>query len=83
MWWMSKAMIRCSDYFKRKGLEDECFIIMQVHDELVFELPYRKNKGNLPIIEDLRREMEKGGDDFGIPTPVGIDYHPTSWSESE
>lgn len=40
MWWMSKAMIRCSDKLKewsKAGFDGK--IVMQVHDELVFDFP--------------------------------------------
>jgi hypothetical protein len=56
-------------------------MVCQVHDELVFDFPYRPNKGNMPKIRKLRRLMEQGGDDIGLPTPVAFTYHASNWSE--
>ena len=59
-------------------------LILQIHDEMVFAFPkgigvepWRTNK---PIIDEIRRIMTLGGDDIGIPTPVGCEYHPDNWS---
>jgi DNA polymerase I-like protein with 3'-5' exonuclease and polymerase domains len=64
-------------------------MVMQVHDELVFDFPvasaadrfFKSGKGNLTYIKSLQRLMEEGGNDFGIPTPVGIEYHENNWAE--
>lgn len=80
MWWMMKSMIRCSDYLDRLNQRrpgKDYRMILQVHDELVFDFP----KGdNLPIVKTIKRLMEKGGDDIGIPTPVSMEHHPNNWS---
>jgi hypothetical protein len=58
---------------------------MQVHDELVFDLPAGSGpepwKTNLPRIEFLAQQMAKGGEAIGVPTPVGIEYHANNWAE--
>jgi len=75
MWWMMKAMIRVQEYLDTlKG----SYMIMQVHDELVFDFPKAK-KRNLPKIRKIAQLMEQGGEDIGVPTPVSIEYHPVSW----
>jgi DNA polymerase I-like protein with 3'-5' exonuclease and polymerase domains len=78
MWWMMKAMIRCHAQLKKWP---GCFMIMQVHDELVFDFPYAPNLGNLARVRVLKKLMEQGGDDIGLPTPVAITYNPDTWSE--
>lgn len=92
MWWMGKAMIRCQDYLDEvnaanRGIMGEYMMIMQIHDELVFDFP--KGTGpkpwltNLPKIRKIKYLMEQGGVDYGIPTPVSCSYHPDNWgSES-
>lgn len=87
MWWMGKAMIRCQtklDEWQRLERFDG-YMNMQVHDELVFDFPQGKGKEpwktNLNKIMRIRQEMEKGGDDIGIPTPCSVEYHPQTWSE--
>ena len=81
-WCINKAMVRIQDYFDRNSMDDH-HMIMQVHDELVFDFPFRKNKGNLPKVRKIKQIMEQSGDDIGIPLTAGIDYHPNNWSVSE
>lgn len=85
MWWMGKAMIRCAEYLRSTFPSGK--ITAQVHDELVFDLP--KGKGLLPWktnaghVRELKRLMEMGGDDVGVPTPVNVEYCPNTWAETE
>jgi DNA polymerase I-like protein with 3'-5' exonuclease and polymerase domains len=84
MWWMGKAMVRCKKQlgaWNKVAGHEKYKMIMQVHDEIVFDFP-KGGKKNLAKINKLRRLMERGGDDIGIPTPVSIDYHPNTWNES-
>ena len=87
MWWMMKAMIRCQEYLDELNRKNNqgYYMVMQVHDELVFDFPKGKGKQpwrtNLPKIRKIKRLMEMGGDDIGIPTPVSVQYHPDNWSE--
>lgn len=89
MWWMGKAMVRCHDYLQRLNEtvpeEKEYHLIMQVHDELVFDFPQGKGKEpwrtNLPIINELKDLMMMGGDDIGVPVPVNVSYHADNWAE--
>jgi DNA polymerase I-like protein with 3'-5' exonuclease and polymerase domains len=86
MWIMDRAMVRCHDYLavrRREGLD--AHMIAQVHDELLFDFP--KGQGaepwrtNLPRLLEIRRLIEQGGDDVGVPTPCGLEYHAVSWAE--
>jgi DNA polymerase I-like protein with 3'-5' exonuclease and polymerase domains len=83
MWWMMKAMIRCYEYLRTLG--GEYRMIMQVHDELVFDFPKGTGpqpwKTNLPKIRRIKRLMEQGGNDIGLPTPVSVEYHTETWSK--
>jgi hypothetical protein len=94
MWWTMKAMIRTQeqlDQWNRQG-GDNYFLCMQVHDECVFDFPLSETdptkdnaKGYGPSnrwrIELIKKHMEEGGNDIGIPTPVGVEYHSHNWSE--
>jgi DNA polymerase I-like protein with 3'-5' exonuclease and polymerase domains len=57
------------------------YLIMQVHDELVFDFPYIAEKGNLPVVKQIKNLMESCGDGVGIPTPCSAEYHQFNWSE--
>ena len=89
MWWMMKAMIRCQERIDQwnsqtKLSSKKIWMTMQVHDELVFDFPKGEGpepwKTNLPRIKELRRLMEMGGDDIGVPTPTSCEYHADNWS---
>jgi len=94
MQWTSKAMIRCDEQLRQWRRETshtpspfDAFLVMQVHDECVFDFPKRAHPktnpkaSNLARIRVIQGLMEKGGQDIGIPTPVGIEYHENNWSE--
>lgn len=88
MQWTNKAMVRVDELlaqWRRDGFNAR--IVMQVHDELVVEFPRRGDprktpgRGNLPRAREVQRVMSLGGDDIGVPTPVGAEYHPRTWAE--
>lgn len=96
MYWTMKAMIRVDEFFGRlnDGAEFEgrtwpggYHIALQVHDELVPDMPSGAGRGeqsysyNLPVVREVQRLMALGGDDIGVPTPVGIEYHESTWAE--
>jgi hypothetical protein len=85
MWWMCRAMVRVQEFLddlnrRRKG---GYYLIMQVHDELVFDFPRGQDgyKTHQPIMREIAKLMAQGGEDIGVPTPVSCEYHPIDWSE--
>lgn len=91
MWWTHRGTDRTERYLWEKWLEFkkkwDGFVTMQVHDEIVLDLPKAADprtdpaKSNLVFVQEIARELEKCGEDMGIPTPVGIEYHPVHWAE--
>lgn len=97
MWWTDRGMVRSQDQLDewrdRKGYDGR--IVMQVHDELVFDLPKRGDpvaekageaapgSSNLLKVRCLQVLMAQCGEDFlpRVPTPVGCEYHPSNWGE--
>jgi DNA polymerase I-like protein with 3'-5' exonuclease and polymerase domains len=77
-WVMMRAMIKVQEYLE--GLDRDYRMIMNVHDEIVLDFPFRKNRGNLPKIRKVRSLMESCGKDINVPLTCGIDYHPDNWS---
>lgn len=83
-WVKLQAMIKCQEYLdtlNKKG-KGQYYIVMEIHDEMVFDFPAKPNKGNLPKINRIKRLMESCGDDINIPLTTGIDYHPNNWGEA-
>lgn len=92
MWWTMKAMLRVHAQLEAWRQADgfDAYIAMQVHDELVVAMPRRahpraataaaSNLGRARVIQQL---MAQGGDDIGVPTPVGCEFHDRNWAEGE
>lgn len=86
MWWMMKAMLRIHEYLNELNSSSTkgYFMVMQIHDEIVLDFPKGKGsepwKTNYPIIRKIQNLMAEGGNDIGVPTPVGCEWHDVSWS---
>jgi hypothetical protein len=97
-WWIARGMVRCyemlQEYNHGKPASQRVHMILQVHDELVFDFPKSVvdpvkatpgtlgyTKTNLPTVAKLNQLMAQGGEDIGIPTPVSCKYHPSNWAE--
>lgn len=84
-------MIRCQEKLDQWASEDgfNGYLVMQIHDELVFDFPKAADpfdapdNSNLWRIEIIRKLMEQCGDDIGVPTPVSCEYHRDNWSVGE
>ncbi len=94
MWWTQKAMVRVSEFleslnegarFMGKTWSGGYHLVLQVHDELVVDMPSMSERTyhyNKPIAREVQRLMELGGmQDYGIPTPTGLEYHRDNWAE--
>jgi DNA polymerase I-like protein with 3'-5' exonuclease and polymerase domains len=101
MWCTFKAMLRCQDYLDEinanKKPEYHAHMVLQVHDELVFDFPKSKVdptsvkdwktdkfnylRTNLPHVKNLQKLMQQSGDDIGIPLRTTISYHNETWSK--
>ena len=89
--WTSGGMARTTEYLETVNRQKKLvgragfFLTMQVHDELVFDFPSGTGEKpwqtNLDIAQTCRRLMEQGGEDIGVPTPCGLEYHSTTYAE--
>lgn len=79
-WIMMRAMIRVQEYFNKLGPEHR--LVMNVHDELVLEMPYKSDKRNLTKVQKVARIMESIGECVGVKLTCGIDYNRYNWSQS-
>jgi DNA polymerase I-like protein with 3'-5' exonuclease and polymerase domains len=77
MWCTMKAMIRVEAQLQEWG---DCYLIFQVHDEIVVEMP-AGHKDNKARANRIRQLMEKSGEDIEIPLRVSVKRHDNNWSE--
>jgi hypothetical protein len=73
-------MLNAGGVFAGKKWPGGYHIVMNVHDELVFDFPALVEK-NLPIVREVQRLMEMGGEHIGVKTPVDVEFHPVSWDK--
>lgn len=89
MWLTMRAMIKVHallDQWRKDGFD--AFITLQVHDELVLDMPKRANpkehpsKSNLARARMIQAIMASTGDYLipRIPTPVDAEYCPENWA---
>ncbi len=91
MQWTNSNMVKTQAVLDRWRDDDgfDAHIALQVHDELVFDMPRRGcpvndvKHSNRERIEELKSVMESTGDDFiiRIPTPVGVGYSVDNWGD--
>ena len=78
-----RAMIKVHEYLKTCG--GDCRIVLQVHDELVLDMPAGRGKEpwktNLPKVRRVQSLMTECGTDVGIPLTTSREYHAKSWGE--
>jgi DNA polymerase I-like protein with 3'-5' exonuclease and polymerase domains len=86
--WMRRAMVRCEDLMEVwRATRFDAWMVLTVHDELIWDLPRRADPrtnpkaSNLARARKLQAAMESCGRDIGVPTPVNLEYHPDNWAE--
>lgn len=61
------AMIKITEFFKEKKAEEHAHLLLQVHDELVFEIKEDKVAELAPRIKDIMENIMSERDRRGIP----------------
>jgi len=64
---MRIAMVRIDEYLKAEGLHDEVRMLLQVHDELVFEIKQERVDSVLPVLRDIMENAFPPEDAEGVP----------------
>lgn len=81
-WVIQRAAVEIQEMLDRwnKGRppEKQFKMIIQVHDEIVFDFPKGTKKWRLRKIRDI---MERQGERIGANLTVGIDRHDENWAE--
>lgn len=86
MWCTRKAMVRVYEYLKNNP-EYNSFLRMQIHDELVVDMPLADSKPKLDKNQRLAKRisqlMQQSGTDLGVPLSASMTRHTNNWSEGE
>jgi DNA polymerase-1 len=61
------AMIKINDYFKEQNVNDDAHLLLQVHDELVFEIEEGRAKQLAPKIKEIMENIVPEKERLGIP----------------
>jgi DNA polymerase I-like protein with 3'-5' exonuclease and polymerase domains len=84
MWATARAMVRIQerlDEWRKTGFD--AFMTLQVHDEIVVDMPFKADKGNITRAKQVQKLMEMSGQDIGVLLTTGLEYHNHNWSEGE
>lgn len=76
------AMVRIHEYIEKAGLSSEVFLLLQVHDELVFEIREEMVKKVTPELERIMQEVLRPEEMKGIPLVVNGEIG-DNWGQTE
>ncbi len=76
------AMIRIFDFIQKEKLSDEVFLLLQVHDELVFEIKESSVKSVVPELERIMETVLMPREMLGVPLVVNGKMG-DNWGETE
>jgi DNA polymerase I len=74
------AMARIMKELDRRGLEEDVFLVLQVHDELVFEVRTEKLAEVVPLVEETMRSVLSPEETKGVVLEVDVEVGP-NWGE--
>lgn len=74
------AMINLSNLITEKKWEDDVKMLLQVHDELVFEVKKEMCKKIIPELKKVMEEVFKGKETLGVPVLVDVKIG-ENWAE--
>jgi len=76
---LKNSMILCKKYLK--DIELDAYLILSIHDELVFE--FNKKHVFKSVLLELKRLMEDPNHVFSIPIPTDIERCKKNWNDKE
>ncbi|MBK9284949.1 MAG: hypothetical protein IPM51_11640 [Sphingobacteriaceae bacterium] len=78
---VKRGLIRCYNFIKQNFSPEEVRILLQIHDELVFEI--HKDIYDICLVRKLANLMANNDGAFSIPTPTSASLIKESWSKKE
>ena len=79
---MRVAMNEIYAYLKQAGKLDDVRMLLQVHDELVFEIKTEKVETELPKLKALMEGALRNSETYGVPLTAESKVGP-NWGELE
>ena len=76
------AMIKIDEYIEKNNLRGDVSLLLQVHDELIYEIKKEKVADIAPQIKNIMQNVIKPSEIFGIPLLSSSSVGP-SWGETE
>jgi len=76
------AMVHIDTYLKEQGLEDDVHLLLQVHDELVYEIRKGKTEAVIPEIKRMMESVLTVEESRGVPIIVEAKLG-KNWGEME
>jgi DNA polymerase-1 len=76
------AMINVANYLKKEKLENDVVMLLQVHDEIIFEINKNVIKKVAPVIKKIMEEVITVKESGGIPLVINVSVG-DSWGEME
>jgi DNA polymerase I len=61
------AMVRIADYLKKEKMGDDAKMLLQIHDELVFEIKAGQEEKYIPKFLAIMEDVLEGKETFGVP----------------
>lgn len=77
---IKRAMVEVSLYLSQKEYTERVKLVLQVHDELVFEMPEGMVESVVPEIRRIMESALAGKETYGVPLVVDIKVGP-NWGE--
>ena len=77
---MRVAMNEVYNYIKKEKLEDEVHMLLQVHDELVFEIAEKNRDLYIAKIKEIMEGVLGNKPDRGVPIAVSVGVG-NSWGD--
>ncbi len=76
------AMVRIDEMIKKEKLQDDVHLVLQVHDELVYEIKKTRVKEVAPLIKNIMQSVIAPKEIKGVPI-LAEAYHGKNWGEME
>lgn len=76
------AMVRVDEYLQSEGKDEQAHLLLQIHDELVFEMSEKRAGELVPKIKEIMESVVSLKDTHGVPVIAEAKVGP-NWGEME